>query len=177
MNLHRLKPHFLALTRTSNTFRTARNQVEQGVGGFTIVEIVAAIGVIGLLGAATILALLQLNGTAAVSRCYMGAEAVAQNQIEPILSQPFPDVGPTPSQLTVGTTTQTGIPIYQDPESGKIVVKTTSTTPLITTITDLSRVIVPNTPATPLYRVDVVVNFKYRNRTNSVTISTLRTTD
>src|SRR5207247_2984200 len=83
------------------------------IAGFAIVEIIFAIGIVAVLGVAATLALLQLNRMAVASRCYTGAEAIAQNQIDRILSQPYPEAGPAPSELMPGTTTQTGVQIYK----------------------------------------------------------------
>jgi type II secretory pathway pseudopilin PulG len=152
-------------TRTSGQMRA--------VAAFTLVEILSAVAIVVFLGAAATLSFLQLNRTAAASRCYIGAEAVAQTQIDRILSQPFPQGGPSPVELTVGTTTQNGITIYRDPVSGSQPVTGT----LSTTITDLSRVIIANTPSSPLYRADVVVSYTYRGKTYNVTASTLRGAD
>lgn len=132
-----------------------------------------SIGVMYLLGVSAIGALLSLNRVAVASRCFNGAETLAQNQIDRVLSQPYPEQGPAPVELTPGTTTQTNVPVYTDPASSSVIVRGT----VATTVTDLSRVIVANTPASPLFKVVVTVSYTLANKPESVTISTVRGMD
>src|SRR5678816_3767226 len=98
--------------------------------GFTIIEIIAAIGVLGIASAGTIAVLLQMNQNASLSRLRTGAATVAQNQIDYLLSiQPFnPKKNQIPPELAVGTTSNGSqaaptVPVYTDPKSGQVSVR------------------------------------------------------
>jgi prepilin-type N-terminal cleavage/methylation domain-containing protein len=147
--------------------------------GFTLVEIVIALAVLGTMAAGCYIGFNAINEYSVSSRLYSEAQAVCQNQIDLILSkEPF-DVTTNPqkipSVLALGTTTTPNVFIYQDPVSGKVVVTGTMTT----TITDVgSTMSFAGTNANlNVRRATVTVSYTLRNRNYSVSMDTMRTAD
>jgi prepilin-type N-terminal cleavage/methylation domain-containing protein len=145
---------------------------------FTLAEVMVAIGLFGITAAAAVSAMLKMNNNAALSRLQTGASTVAQNQIDLMLSNsPFnPQKNKVPPELTIGTTntgtaTAPTVPVYTDPKTGVVSVWGWMTS------------VVANTNATVgttnlnVYRCTVTVNYKFRGRSYSVTMSTLRASD
>ena len=146
--------------------------------GFTLIEAVVAIALIGITITAFTMTMSSLNQSASVTRNATGASTALQNQIDLILSDgPFnpqkvnSDGTPQiPPELTLGTHVLTNVPIYREPTSGIVVAGT-----LTTTVTDMSAVL--NGITLPIYRADVRVTYTYRNKSYSFTRSTLRASD
>ncbi len=145
---------------------------------FSLAEVMVAVGVFGIMASASIVALNQMNNRAFISRCQTGASTVAQNQIDLILSDmPFnPQKSQVPPELTIGTTTKGSVtnptvPVYTDPRVGGIVVNGWMTTTITDTATTVSGV------ALNVYRVRVIVNYKFRGKTYAVTMNTIRCSD
>ena len=145
--------------------------------GFTLMEVVMALAVIGTMGAGAYVGFNSLNAYAVSSRLFSEAQTAAQNQIDLILSkEPFdPTKSKIPSVLTVGTTTTPNVFIYKDPVSGTTVVTGTMTT----TVTDTGATMNYAGATTNLntYRATVTVSYKYRNTNYSVSMDTMRTGD
>jgi type II secretory pathway pseudopilin PulG len=107
-----------------------------GVFGFTIVEVLAAVSILGLVCGSVVFGLSQLNGYATVNRLYTAAQVLAQNQIDLILTMgPFdpgavPAKYPAPVSCGDGTATnsilRTDQAYYYDPTA-------TSSCPISTT--------------------------------------------
>ncbi len=146
-------------------------------GGFTLMEVVMALAVIGTMGAGCYVGFNSLNTYAITSRLYTEAQTCAQNQIDLILSKdPFdPVLNKIPTVLTVGTTTTPNVFIYQDPVSGNTVVTGTMTT----TITDLgtSMTFAGSTKNLNTYRATVTISYTFRGKTYNVSMDTMRTGD
>ena len=146
--------------------------------GFTLIEAVVAIALIGITITAFTMMMSSLNQSASVTRNATGASTALQNQIDLILSDgPFnpqkvnSDGTPQiPPELTLGTHVLTDVPIYREPTSGIVVAGT-----LTTTVTDMSAVL--NGITLPIYRADVRVTYTYRNKSYSFARSTLRASD
>src|SRR5205085_6219091 len=113
------------------TIKISRRALQNG---FTLMEVVMALAVIGTMGAGCYVGFNSLNTYAVTSRLYTEAQAAAQNQIDQILSKgPFDPVrSKIPTVLTPGTTTTPNVFVYQDPVSGSAVVTGT----MATTVTD-----------------------------------------
>ena len=145
--------------------------------GFTLMEVVMALGVIGTMGAGCYVGFNSLNAYAVSSRLYSEAQSAAQNQIDLILSkEPFdPTKGKIPSVLALGTTTTPNVFVYKDPVSGNAVVTGTMTT----TVTDTGDTMAyaGSTTALNVYRATVTVSYTYRNKSYSVSMDTMRTGD
>src|SRR5438270_3065763 len=131
--------------------------------GFTLMEVVMALAVIGTMGASCYVGFNSLNTYAVSSRLYSEAQTCAQNQIDLILSkEPFdPTKSKIPSVLTLGTTTTPNVFVYKDPVSGNAVV----TGAMTTTVTDTGDTMAyaGATTALNVYRATVTVSYTYRN--------------
>jgi prepilin-type N-terminal cleavage/methylation domain-containing protein len=174
-------------------FHKSHGRKTDGAAGFTLVEVIVAISVLGIGIASTVGALTKFNSIASMSRNATGAYSAVMNQIDSIQSMsPFnpqksnnnPDCdgtvhtqipkdyvsvcasSPATYDMTVGTHTYNNMPVYQDPTSGVIVVGT-----MTVTVTDISATI-PNT-----YQFLVTITYTYLSRNYSFSMSTLRTSD
>src|SRR5438093_7768437 len=87
--------------------------------GFTLIEVLVATALLGLMAGSAIWALTQANNYASIARLYTGAETAAQNQIDLILTEsPFnPQASPPqiPAPLTLGTSAAQTVTIYTEP--------------------------------------------------------------
>jgi prepilin-type N-terminal cleavage/methylation domain-containing protein len=140
--------------------------------GFTLVELLVAVSLIGLTTCGTFWALTQANTNASIARLQTGAMTAAQNRIDLIFSDsPFnPPKGQIPPELTPGTQTETGVAVYTDPISNDTVTGTRTTN-----VADLG--VIVNGYNMNVYRATVTVTYQYRGRTHSVSMMTLRTSD
>jgi prepilin-type N-terminal cleavage/methylation domain-containing protein len=159
------KPH-----KASPLFRT---------GGFTLVETVVAIAVIGIGVVSTLGALTKFNSMADMSRNGTGVCAAALNQIDLIQSDgPFnpqktnnDGTVQIPPELALGTQTKAVVVYqYKDVSNNNIVIVPGTMT---TTVTDIN----PGTTTTYLYKAVVTVTYTYLNRSYSFSMSTVRTSD
>ena len=167
--------------------------------GFTIVETIMGIAVVGLGVAATVGALTKFNSIAATSRNMTGAYTVVMNQIDLFQSMsPFnpqktnldgtaqipKDTANNPPlyDMTAGTHTlgyqdpvtkavSNQWPVYQykDPVTGAVVVVRGT---LQIQVTNMSTGTTPNT-----YRAVVTITYPYRGSSYSFSMSTIRTSD
>src|SRR5207249_2089442 len=139
---------------------------------FMLVELMVAAAMIAVAASTCLWALANMNRNANIARLYTGASTVAQNQIDLLLTDsPFnPQKNQSPPELQVGTATQTGIPIYQDPATGVIVSGT-----MTTQVADVSQTYNSNTLS--MYRAMVTISFRYRGRDYSVAMSSIRASD
>jgi prepilin-type N-terminal cleavage/methylation domain-containing protein len=155
--------------------------------GFTLAEVLIATTLLGLVAAGSIWALAQANNYAAISRLYTGAETVAQNQIDLILTDgPFnPQNNPPeiPTALTVGSScigsgcvpasTVPGPTIYSEPAGAD-----GSTHSVIGTMaTTVTKVPPINGTDLNLYSATVVVTFTYRSKQYRVQLNAMRASD
>ena len=196
-------------------------------GGFTLIEIVISLAVLGTMAAGVYLGFNSINTYAVSSRLYSEAQTAAQNQIDLVLSKEpfdisaayisglfnpalkkipievmttaeldelaftgvtFPSSAPTATPATSspyypyypyfrsgpGEPVSKEAFIYQDPVSGKIIVRGT----LVTTVedTNTSMTFVGDTNLN-LRRVTATVNYTFRNKNYVVAMDTLRTAD
>jgi prepilin-type N-terminal cleavage/methylation domain-containing protein len=145
--------------------------------GFTLMEVVMALAVVGTMGAGCYVGFNSINTYAISSRLYSEAQTCAQNQIDLILSkEPFdPTNNKIPTVLTLGTATTPNVFVYTDPVTGNVVVTGTMTT----TVTDLGTTMTFAGSTTNLNtrRATVTVSYTYRGRTYSVSMDTMRTAD
>jgi prepilin-type N-terminal cleavage/methylation domain-containing protein len=146
---------------------------------FTLVEVLVATSMLALVAGTSFITLNRMNFLAFSSRLYSEAQAVAENQIDILLTKgPFdPTRTPAliPTELQVGATNQTGVLIYVDPVTGQTVVTGTMTT----TISDpgLTQTINAQAANLNLRRIKVEVNYTFRNINYSVVMNSLRTAD
>jgi prepilin-type N-terminal cleavage/methylation domain-containing protein len=154
----------------------------KSLAGFTIVESIVAITVLGVGVACTVGGLTKFNSIAAMARNATGAYTAVMNQIDLIQSDgPFnPQKTNTdgsaqiPPELQLGAQTQNNVAVYQDPNTGVIVAGT-----MTTTVTDVSSTYTAGSVTFPLtmYKAVVTISYTYLNRNYSFSMSTLRTSD
>ena len=146
-------------------------------GGFTLMEVVMALAVIGTMGASCYVGFNSLNTYAISSRLYSEAQTCAQNQIDLILSkEPFdPTKGKIPTVLTVGTTTTPNVFVYKDPVTGNSVV--TGTMDTIVADSGSSMTFAGSTTNLNTYYATVKVKYTYRGKNYVVAMDTMRTAD
>jgi prepilin-type N-terminal cleavage/methylation domain-containing protein len=195
------------LLSSFQTMRTALGSTPASLRqqGFTLVEVVTAIALLVLFSGGALWTLTQTNNYAALSRLYTGAQVLAQNQIDLIMSKgPFnpqpakgevPTVlgGPTP--LAAGETkTVIELPNSDpDPKKRNLIVYSEPLDPnsskkdeekelLIiqaeeraTTIRDARMVVDGRTVY--MYSATVVVRFKYRGKDHEVQLNAMRASD
>jgi len=150
-----------------------------------------AIGIFAVYAGVGVTAMVRMNSDAALSRLQTGASTAAQGQIDLCLSdQPFnPQYSQVPPELTVGTSSMYGNPqvnsgtstapalaVYTDPTSGSTVLGW-MTTVVANTNARLSAGSNDSGATLYVYSITVTVFYNYRNKTRSVTMSTLRTSD
>lgn len=147
--------------------------------GFTLVEVLVATALLAMVAATSFIALNRMNYLSFSSRLYSEAQAVAENQMDILLTKgPFdPTRTPPqlPTELTIGTTQQTGVLIYVDPVTGQTVVTGT----LTTTISDpgLTQTLNSTTANLNTRALKVVVSYTFRNTPYTVVMNSLRTAD
>ena len=156
-----------------------KNRHRQRVGGgFTLMEAVVSITILGIGIVSTLGALTRINTLSSVSRNATGAQTVAQNQIDLLLSDsPFNPQKTNldgsvqiPPELTLGTHTTNNVPIYKEPTTGVIVSGT-----MTTTVTDITGSYSGNT--IPMYACTVAVTYTYRSKSYTTTMNTIRVSD
>jgi prepilin-type N-terminal cleavage/methylation domain-containing protein len=147
--------------------------------GFTLIEIVIALAVLGTMAAGCYIGFNAINTYAVSSRLYSEAQTVCQNQIDLILSkEPF-DLTCTPQKvpavLTLGDTTTPNVFIYQDPVSGKVLVTGT----MVTSVSDanMSMSFAGSNSNLNVRKATVTVSYTFRNKDYSLSMDTLRTAD
>ena len=150
----------------------------QHPAGFSLAEVMVAVGIFGIFAAISIVAMNRMNYRAALSRCQTGASTVAQNQIDLMLSEmPFnPQKSQVPPSLTLGTTnvgssTNPTVAIYTDPKSNIVVVKGWMSTTVVNTNTTM------NGNNLNIYRATVTVSYVFKGKTYTVKMSTMRSSD
>ena len=146
--------------------------------GFTLLEVLVATALIGLLAGSSIWALTQANNYASIARLYTGAETAAQNQIDIILTDsPFnPQTNPPqiPPALTLGTSAAQTVTLYSEPDGagGQTHVVTGQ---MVTTV--INDNVVTQGQNLNLYSATVVVTYTYRSKVYRVQLNAMRASD
>ncbi len=159
---------------------------EQGLArhrAFTLVEVLVATALLGLLAGSSIWTLTQANNYASVTRLYTGAETVAQNRIDRILSDgPFnPQTGEIPDVIKIplaagGTSTDSDDPeIYNEPSPAKGIPHIVYGK-LTTTITKVNATGKAGIDLN-LYSATVVVTYTFRGKSYRVQLNAMRASD
>lgn len=160
-----------------------RSHVTSRLGGFTMVEVIVAIALIGIGVASTVAALTKVNAFASTSRNSTGGYSVVMNQIDHIQSAQSipqdsangiliradltePAVPMNGTQTLTNVTSPNLLKIYQ-PTSGATILADT----LTTTVAPVS------VAGVTTYRATVTVQYKYQGRNYSFSMSTLRAAD
>ena len=154
-------------------------EAEHAIRGFTLVEIIFALAVLSLTAAGVFVGFNMLNTHATINRLYSEAQALAEQQIDAVLTKgPFdPSQSPpkVPEVLALGTNTEHGVLVYVDPVSNQKIV----TGERITTISEagMSQTFNGKTTNLNVRLAKVEVRYPFRNKTYSVVMNTLRTAD
>ena len=179
---------FETLIRVARRSLSLQNRARKGgrislraPAGFTIIEAVVGISVLGIGAAATIGALTKINSIASVARNATGAYTAVMNQIDLIQSDsPFnpqktntDGTAQIPPELQLGTQTQANVAVYKDPSAGVVVAGT-----MTTAVTDISTTYTSGAtfPLT-MYKAVVTLNYNYLNRSYTISMSTIRASD
>jgi type II secretory pathway pseudopilin PulG len=159
-----------------------RIRANRKLAGFTLVEGLVGVIVLGIGVACTVGGLTKFNSIASIARNASGAYTVVMNRVDLIQSDgPFNpqktnlDGSPqVPAELQIGTQTQNNVAVYQDPNTGVIVSGT-----LTTSVSDVSSSYTSGATTFPLtmYKAVVTINYTYLNRNYSFSMSTIRSSD
>lgn len=144
---------------------------------FSLAEVVVALAALGTMSSGAYIGFNTINNYAVSSRLYSEAQAIAQNQIDLILSKgPFDlRTNRVPAILQLGTTTTPNCFIYRDPVSGNVIVTGTMTTTITNAGTTMTYA--GATADLNIRRATVTVSYNFRGRNYAVSMDTLRTTD
>jgi prepilin-type N-terminal cleavage/methylation domain-containing protein len=152
--------------------------------GFTLVEVLVATALLGLVAGGAIWALTQANNYASVSRLYTGAETVAQNQIDYLLTDspfnPQSDQWGSTNEWKEGTVQVTPSDanppkIYSEPDKNGNFTHVIYGT-LTTTVQKVSNV--KNVPDDEtLYSATVTVTYTFRGKDYRVQLNAMRAPD
>lgn len=187
------------LPRVVVNFRNECISKKSGRGGFTMIEAIVGIAVLGIGVASTIGALTKFNAIAASSRNATGAYTAVMNQIDLIQSlSPFnpqklndrPDCDgivhsqipkdycntPMTYDLTLGRHTYNNVPVYQDPATGVVVSGTMTVDVADNSSASSYPAAVAALPANT-YQFRVTITYTYLARTSSFSMTTIRTSD
>ena len=146
--------------------------------GFTLVEVVVAVALLGLLAGGALWTLAQANNYASIARLYTGAETAAQNQIDFLLSDspfnPQNNEFGTNHEWNPGVSAIDPVTIYTEPAGANgqthAVMGTRTTTVTVNTVTTL-------TQSLNLYSATVVVTYTYRSKNYRVQLNAMRASD
>jgi type II secretory pathway pseudopilin PulG len=143
--------------------------------GFTLTEVVIAGAVLALFIVGSVSAMAQVNRWAAAARLRTLALAMVQQRIDAIMTTSWSVLSPTPTLLTAGTVTETKLPLDNDAFNNETGLSSAFTNLDVQVIDTRTTVITSLTTRT--LRAVVTVNYTYRGRPYSVSMTTLRATD
>jgi prepilin-type N-terminal cleavage/methylation domain-containing protein len=143
--------------------------------GFTLVEIVVAMGIMVLFVATSLASMTQFNRYAMASRLRAHALSLAQQRIDEVLTTGWSSAGTTPAVLAVGTRTENNLVLNADDKNKQAALKSLFTD-LVAPVTG-TRTTTITSISTRLVRADVTVTFTYAKRTYTIALTTMRATD
>ena len=161
-------------------FSTDDSPARKNLGrrGFTLVEVIVATTLLGLLASSSIWSLAQANNYASIARLYTGAETAAQNRIDLILTDgPFnPQNNPAqiPPSLALGTSAPQTVTLYTEPAGAGGETHIVSGQ-MVTTVVKNNLVV--QSQNLNLYSATVVVTYTYRSKTYRVQLNAMRASD
>lgn len=143
--------------------------------GFTLPEVVVAGTILAIFVAGAVATMVQVNRWATSARLRTLALALAQQKSDEVLTTSWQTRGTRPDVLTAGTKTEANLPLNNDNFNTATGLSSTFTSldaqvnaTRTTQITELSD---------RLVRAVVTVSFTFRNRPNSIRLTTLRSID
>jgi len=166
-------------SRFSVNFNNVDLQTRSKAKGFTLVEAVVSVALLGIGVATAVTTVSKMNSLASMSRNATGASVVVQNEIDGILSNgPFnpQKTDPVtlqpliPPELQLGVHPDKDVAIYTEKANNVIVWGK-----LKTTIRDASATF--NGRQMVLYTARVTVTYTYLNRNYSFSMDTVRASD
>jgi len=148
-----------------------RRGIFNAAAAFSLIETMVGLMMLVIAASSIFFAYSQANRIASVARLYTEGQFIVQSQINTIQSDsPFiPQSSEIPTELTLGVTSTTGIPVYVDPATGNTVVSGSMTT----TVTNLSHASLSEYA----YQATVQLNYAYRGRSYQIIESTVRGSD
>ena len=146
---------------------------------FTLVEVLVATAILGVLAGSAIWALVQANNYASIARLYTGAETAAQNQIDVVMTDgPFnPQYAPpqVPPCLALGISAPQTVTIYTEP-AGAGGQAHAITGQMVTTVSKIN-VVAKGTLPLDVYSATVVVTYTFRSKNYRVQLHAMRASD
>lgn len=146
---------------------------------FTLVEVLVATAILGVVAGSSIWALAQANNYASISRLYTGAATVAQSRIDVLLTEgPFnPQYDPPeiPASLALGDSAPQPVTIYTEPSNNNAQPHAVMGQ-MVTSVTKIN-VTAKGTIPLDLYSATVVVTYTYRSKTYRVQLNAMRASD
>jgi hypothetical protein len=146
--------------------------------GIAIVQALTAMALVVIAGMASVQALVLTNQKAATMRTVNNARAIVQRNIDTALGVPFSASATVPPILA--TTVSTGVLHDEDGDGNtnvNVVVGRNGTDKVVEGT--LTRIVTaePNSAGADIRRITFRVNYTYRSRPYSFSMTTLRTTD
>ena len=163
------------MLHTASMHSTVAAIRRRGAQGFTFAELTIAMGVLLLFAAVTLAAFTQFNRFAAASRLRIHALALAQQQIDAVLTTQWRVGAPRPPVLAAGWREETDLVINGD-ELNEQAGLSSVFTPLAAPVKGTRTIEVQDVSSRTL-RATVRVSFVYANRTYEVAMTTVRATD
>lgn len=152
--------------------RRLRNQA-----GFTVLEVCFAGAIFAAFAVLSMLSFDQLNRFASTARYQTLALAAAQQKMDQIMTTYWSITGSPPAVLTTGTTTETNLPLNNDPFNTERGLSSAFTNYDTQVLDSRSTAISAVSGNTRLLSVAVTVSYTYRGRSYSITQYGLRATD
>lgn len=160
---------------TPPLIRSGRDSRPLKQAGFTLLEVAVAMGVISIFVAGAVLALVQMNRFATVSRLHTLALGLAQQRVDEIHTTQWILGTPRPAALTAEMRTDANLPLNNDSFNSRVGLAslfsdldTQVNATRVSQITDIS--------ARQL-RAVVTVSYTFRGRNYSLIMNTLRASD
>jgi prepilin-type N-terminal cleavage/methylation domain-containing protein len=144
--------------------------------GFTLAELMVAVGVVVIAGMVGVQAMALLNARAASMRIMNNARAIVQRNIDTAMGVPYTS---TSVPAILATTPANGT-VYVDDGTGNlenVVYLRNGTTPLITGTLTRTVVAEPNSAGQALLRVTFSLSYTYRKHSYTYSMTTLRAPD
>ena len=143
--------------------------------GFTFVELVIGVAVLITFAAVAFAAFTQLNRFATASRLQVHALALAQQQLDEVLTAQWRVSAPRPPILVVGTRVENDLTLNTDASNDQTGLDSVFTD-LVTPVHGTRSIEITNVSARTL-RATVTVTYTYANREYRVALTTIRATD
>jgi prepilin-type N-terminal cleavage/methylation domain-containing protein len=163
----------IRLTNMRLNISHAKSQGRQS--GFTFVELVVGMAVLVTFAAVAFAAFTQLNRFATASRLRVHALALAQQQIDSVLTAQWRINAGRPDILVAGTRTESDLTLNTDAGNNPDDFDS-DFTDLVTPVRGTRVTQITNVTARTL-RATVTVTFNYANRAYTVSLTTMRATD